>query len=63
MVSGSAALVFLLIVFFLIRRNNIKVGYAILCMLAGFYLAKTSSAPTIDRTMHSLADMFSKISL
>ena len=62
-VSGSAALVFLLIVVFLIRRNNIKTRYAILCILAGFYLAKTSSAPAIDQAMREVADLFAGITL
>ncbi|MFE6904573.1 hypothetical protein ACFVFJ_48820 [Streptomyces sp. NPDC057717] len=61
--SGSAALILLLIVVFLIRRNNIKTHYAILCLLAGFYLAKTSTAPAIDHTLQNVADMFASIQI
>ncbi|OIV37281.1 hypothetical protein BIV57_11875 [Mangrovactinospora gilvigrisea] len=55
--SVSAVVLFAVIVFLLIRKANLHVGHAIVCILLGFYLASSSVAPSITSMMGSVAKM------
>ena len=50
-----AALVFLLLVAATIKYAAHKPGHALIAFLAGFFVASTAAAPTIDHILTSLA--------
>ncbi|WP_329455823.1 DUF2304 family protein [Streptomyces sp. NBC_01497] len=59
--SISLAVLLVIIVIMMIRKSGLKAGHAILCALAGFFLASSSIAPTITNLTSSLAGMIGNI--
>ncbi|MET9804561.1 hypothetical protein [Streptomyces sp. NPDC006368] len=61
-ISLSVVLLLAIILVVMIRSGSIKAGPAIVAALFGFFLASTGMAPTIQRTLDSIADTINRIS-
>ena len=59
--SISAVVLLAIIVFLLVRKSGLKAGHAVVCMLLGFYMASSSSAPTISELTTNVAGMIGGI--
>ncbi|MCA1217692.1 hypothetical protein [Streptomyces sp. 8L] len=59
--SISLAVLLVVIVIMMIRKSGLKAGHAIVCALAGFFLASSSIAPTITSLTSSVAGMIGNI--
>ncbi|MFF5720065.1 hypothetical protein [Streptomyces buecherae] len=59
--SVSAVLLLGVITVLLVKKNGLKTGHALVCVMLGFYLASSSMAPTIDELGTSVADVIGDI--
>jgi hypothetical protein len=53
-VTLSVLLILFAAVFVLVRYAGLRIMHALVCILLGFYLAASSVAPDIDRTVSAL---------
>ena len=60
--SISAVVLLLIVVFLLVKKSGLKGGHAVVCVLLGFYVAKSSMAPTITELTNNVASMIGNIS-
>lgn len=60
-ISFSLALLFGVILFFMIRGGSIKWGPAIVAMLFGFTLASTGAAETIESLLNSITSSVNEV--
>ncbi|WP_435836879.1 hypothetical protein [Streptomyces albus] len=63
MVTLPLTLVLALIVWLLVRRSGLEPSHAVVCVLFGFYLARSSVAPPIDGTVRDLLEAISRLRL
>ncbi|MFF0449409.1 hypothetical protein ACFYT4_23870 [Streptomyces sp. NPDC004609] len=59
--SISAVVLLAIVVFLLVRKSGLKGGHAVVCVLLGFYLARSSVEPTITQLTTSVAGMIGGI--
>jgi len=57
----SAALLFGVVLFFLLRSRALGAGSALIAVLFGFYLASTGIAPTVNHTISALLGTLARI--
>ncbi|WP_236652288.1 hypothetical protein [Streptacidiphilus neutrinimicus] len=57
----SAAVVFVLAAFLLVRSGRSTISTALVCVVAGFLLASTNIAPTIHSLLTSIATSASHV--
>jgi hypothetical protein len=58
-VTISVATLFVVLAFFLVRSGRSTVSTALVCAVAGFLLASTGLAPTINHLLNSIASSVS----
>lgn len=61
-VNLSLVLVLAVAVWLLVTRGGLKATHALACVLLGFYLARSSLAPTINRLVADVVDALGRIS-
>lgn len=61
-VSFSAMVLLGLIVFLLVKKADLNVGHAIVCVLFGFFLAGSSVAPHIRDGVQGVVQLIEKLS-
>lgn len=62
-ISVSATVLLTVVVIWLVRKGGLKAWHAVVTVLAGFYLAGSSLAPTISEATRNMADLISRIRL
>ncbi|MEV0370592.1 hypothetical protein AB0I10_12285 [Streptomyces sp. NPDC050636] len=60
-VSFSAVALLGLTVFLLVKKADLNVGHAIVCVLFGFFLAGSSAAPSIRDGVQGAVQLIKKI--
>lgn len=59
----SAAVLLLSLVVLLVRKGGLKIGHALLCLLAGFYLSSSALAPSIRDATISIIGLIGDLHL
>ncbi|MEV3857657.1 hypothetical protein AB0J38_25420 [Streptomyces sp. NPDC050095] len=57
----SLVLLLAVVVVVLMRNGSLKAGPGVVAVLFGFFLARSSAAPNITRSISSIADMIGQV--
>ncbi|MEU9028133.1 hypothetical protein AB0D46_11435 [Streptomyces sp. NPDC048383] len=60
-VSISAVVLLAVLVILFVKKDGLKAGHAVVCVLLGFYLASSSMAPAIAEVATNVARLISGI--
>ncbi|THA41002.1 hypothetical protein [Streptomyces sp. A1547] len=60
-VSISAVVLLAVLVILFVKKGGLKAGHAVVCVLLGFYLARSSMAPAISEVATNVASLISGI--